>query len=124
ALPGVVQGPAHAGDEVREAGGVGRIELQRDRLAAERLDLRNQGACLLGVAAIGGDDVAARMRDRERGLTAEPAAGAGDQGDGGHGWLLSGWGLQVRRRGPAWVAKAFPMLARSCIAPARRPPSR
>src|SRR5690606_25642460 len=107
-----------------EAGGVGRIELQRDRLAAERLDLRNQRARLLGVAAIGGDDVAARARDRERGLAAEPAAGAGDQGDGGHGWLLSGGGLQVRRRGAARVAKAFPMLARSCTEPPLRPPSR
>src|SRR5690606_23347502 len=44
----------------------------------------DEGARVFGIAAVGGDDVAATLGDGQRGGPADAAAGAGDEGDVGH----------------------------------------
>ena len=78
AAPGLASAARTLLDEAGKRGDVADVELQRDRLAAERLDLGHDGLGSLGAAAVGEDDVAAAARDADGGVAAEAAAAAGD----------------------------------------------
>jgi hypothetical protein len=71
-----------------EAGNLAGVELQRHRLAAHALDFGDDSLCVFAAALIGEDDIAAVTGDVESGVAAEPAAGAGNEGNLGHGQLL------------------------------------
>src|SRR5690606_25025326 len=94
--------------------------LQRDRLAPERGDFRDDRFGLGGIRTEREDDVAARAGDAEGGTAAEAATRAGDEGDAGCGSAghggLPGWvddGAQRLPMRPSRVAGTSPGLARS-----------
>jgi hypothetical protein len=70
-----------ARDERVERLGRAGVELQRDRLAAQRGDLGDDGRGLVGVGAVGEDDVDAVAGERECGAAPDAAVGAGDECD-------------------------------------------
>jgi hypothetical protein len=76
-----------------------------------RLDLGDDGLCVFAAAVIGEDDVAAVTGDAEGGVAAETAAGAGDEGDLGHGQLLWCDHSDIAPRGPGLVARSSTFLA-------------
>ena len=63
----------------REGGDVAGVELQRTRGPAERFDLGDDGGGLVGVGAVGEDDVDAVAGELQRGAAADAAVGAGDE---------------------------------------------
>ena len=81
APPGVAQRVGDARDERVERLGRAGVELQRDRLATQRGDLVDDGCGLVGVGAVGEDDVDAVAGKRECGAAPDAAVGAGDECD-------------------------------------------
>ncbi len=88
ARPGFAQRCSQTTSKVGEAGNLAGVELQRHRLAAHALDFGDDSLCVFAAALIGEDDIAAVTGDVESGIAAETAAGAGNEGNLGHGQLL------------------------------------
>jgi hypothetical protein len=85
ALPGAREHTGHTFGESAEALAVAHVELQRDGAPPQRFDLAHHGVCLGLVALVGEDHVDALFGELQRGVAAEAAARAGDEGDAGVG---------------------------------------
>lgn len=87
ALPVFLQRLLQCRDEGRECGDGAGVERERGGTTACGLDLGDGRLRLVGARTIGEDDVDALAGEVERGVAAEAAAAAGDEGDGasGHG---------------------------------------
>ena len=81
AAPRVSQRVGDAGDERVERVDRAGVELQRYGLAPQRGDLVDHGRGLVGVRAVGDDDVDAVAGERECGGAPDAAVGAGDECD-------------------------------------------
>src|SRR3546814_16670632 len=87
AAPTGFQPRANILDELRKAGDVADVELQRDSLSTQGFDLAHDSLRTLCDAVIGKDDVTARACDFEGGVTpkAEPDTGDDDRKSVGRG---------------------------------------
>lgn len=79
--PHVSRSLGDAGDERVERLGRAGVELQRDRPAPQGGDLVDHRRGLVGVGAVGDDDVDAVAGELQRGAAPDAAVGAGDECD-------------------------------------------
>ena len=84
AAPVRLQCRPDAFDEGGKARDLADVELDGDRLAAERCDLGHDSIGGAGFAAVGEDHVAAAAGDADGRVATKAAAGTGDDGNGGH----------------------------------------